>query len=1161
MSKILSALLSGGANGDLRRYGRAVRRIDALEPEMHARSDAELRSLSDSLRERVAAGADIADVTDESFALVREAGRRVTGKRLYDVQLVGGLALADGRIAESPTGSGKAIPTSSYLPTPTGWRHASDIQVGDELFGRDGRPTKVVGVFPQGELEAFRLTFADGRTQLAAGNHRWGVAPTGPEEEPALTVMTTDELVASDAQWSVPLAEPARYKTAELPLPPYVLGVMLGGATIGRSEVVIEARNGVARGVQIKLSLALGIDVSVRKVGRRLWSVGASEGGSDVCRLLRGLFGGMLVGDSRDFYIPNEYLVADARQRSDLMSGITDMLAEGRGGRVVMSLPSSQLRDDVRQLAWSLGMVCPCVHRGHASNVLELGADRQGALRDHTLPAYAGNSFMLPIVSIEDTGRRQEMVCFAVDADDHLFQCGDYIVTHNTIMAAAPSYVRALAGRGAHVVTVNDYLARRDAEDIGRIHHFLGLSVGLLQNGMDAAGRHEAYASDITYGTNSEFGFDYLRDNMASSVAGQVQRGHYFAIVDEADSILIDEARTPLIIAGEGSGETRLYRDFARAVRGLKADEDYDLNKANDTIAATDKGLRTIEGRLGLSIYDDPSGRLVNHLQQALKAEYMFHRDQQYAVIGGEVKIVDEFTGRIMGDRRYSNGLHQAIEAKEGVRVQAESMTYATTTLQNYFRSYEHLSGMTGTALSEASEFREIYHTPVTVVPPNVPSRRVDHPDVIYVDEDAKYKAVVEDVVARHAKGQPCLVGTVTIEHSERLSRMLDKRGVRHSVLNAKHHEQEAAIIAQAGRLGAVTIATNMAGRGTDILLGGNPEGLAHDSLVAQGYFGRDDDGSVVLPSEDLARETLERFRQQCAAERERVIAAGGLCVIGTERHEARRIDNQLRGRAGRQGDPGETVFYVSLEDDIMRCFGKGADLTASYLKMADDPSVPLTGRAVSKVIENAQRHIEDSNYAVRRDVVKYDDVMNGQRNAVYGLRQRVLTATDDSMRDITRESVEMAVDRAVRALPDPAALDRWVDELSADELHIADDDPKATVQAAVDAKVAEVGPASELDLQRTCLLRVIDAQWVSYISEMEALKNGIGMRSIGQRDPLVEWRRDAYACFDRLMGDVRASYLRTLLHVRVTRLDAQPPRLNRRQRRAAQHMAKARRV
>ncbi|MBO7701464.1 MAG: preprotein translocase subunit SecA, partial [Eggerthellaceae bacterium] len=600
-----------------------------------------------------------------------------------------------------------------------------------------------------------------------------------------------------------------------------------------------------------------------------------------------------------------------------------------------------------------------------------------------------------------------------------------------TLVSTLAGYLNALPGTNVHIVTVNDYLAKRDSEWMGRIYKFMGMNVGLIQNGMRGAAKKPAYLADVTYGTNSEFGFDYLRDNMVSRADARVQRGHHFAVVDEVDSILIDEARTPLIISGAGSAAADTYNKFARAVVGLERDLDYQMDEAKRTINATEVGLERIESFLGIEdIYADTSGALDNHLQQALKAQYLFHRDIDYVVTNGEVKIVDEFTGRIMEGRRWSEGLHQAVEAKEHVKVKEENQTLATITLQNYFRLYEKLSGMTGTAMTEDSEFRQIYKLEVTAIPPNKPVIRQDKNDQVYRTIDAKFNAVADQIAERNAKGQPCLVGTVSIESSERLSRLLDKRGISHETLNAKNHEREAHIVAQAGRVGAVTIATNMAGRGTDILLGGNPEVLAEDLLRGRGFDpdadpARREEARVAaeeaMESEDprvraKAKEILDQLAEALPAptaeaaekaladakavtdeERERVRAAGGLLVIGTERHESRRIDNQLRGRSGRQGDPGESQFYLSLEDDLMRRFG--GDRMDSISRMMERTQLPddqpIQAGMVSKAIENAQHSVESMHFAARKNVLEYEDVMNLQRQAIYEERNAILDGKD----------------------------------------------------------------------------------------------------------------------------------------------------------------------
>ena len=712
-----------------------------------------------------------------------------------------------------------------------------------------------------------------------------------------------------------------------------------------------------------------------------------------------------------------------------------------------------------------------------------------------------------------------------------------------TLVSTLAGYLNALSGEGVHIVTVNDYLAKRDSEWMGTIYKFLGISVGLLQNGMRLSLKKPAYEADITYGTNSEFGFDYLRDNMVTRPEMRVQRGHHYAIVDEVDSILIDEARTPLIISGAGTKSAGIYKDFAKAVRGLTPDVDFEMDEAKHTIATTEIGLEKVERALNIDdIYNDETGQLVNHLQQALKAEYMFHRDQQYVVIDGEVKIVDEFTGRIMEGRRYSEGLHQAIEAKENVQVREENQTLATITLQNYFLMYDKLSGMTGTAMTEDAEFREVYHVPVQVIPPNRPVKREDLDDLVYRTIDAKFEAVVRDVEERHQNGQPVLVGTVSIDNSERISRILSKRGIKHNVLNAKFHEREAQIIAQAGREGAVTIATNMAGRGTDILLGGNPDVMAEDILRNQGI----EPAEATQEQKETARKEAKEI---CATEREAVTAAGGLCVIGTERHESRRIDNQLRGRSGRQGDPGQTQFYLSLEDDLMRRFGgdrmDGVAAMMQRYELPDD--MPIKAKIVTKLVEGAQRKVEEVNFAMRKNVLDYDDVMNKQRQVIYAERNKILDGKDlmELIETVTASTTQRICEEFCYGDADEwdlEGLEKWLTELTGKtdlpeftedtKFEQLEEDVTAFVQKTFDEKTQKLGEEVMRELAAQVMLRVIDTRWMAYLQEMDYLKTGIGLRGFGQRDPLVEYKTEAYEAFTLLVNTMYEDFLRTILRL-----------------------------
>ena len=693
---------------------------------------------------------------------------------------------------------------------------------------------------------------------------------------------------------------------------------------------------------------------------------------------------------------------------------------------------------------------------------------------------------------------------------------------------------------------------------MGQVYEFLGMSVGLIQNGTKTAARKAAYDADVTYGTNAEFGFDYLRDNMVVNPDSRVQRGHAFAIVDEVDSILIDEARTPLIISGAGSQSTDTYRKFANAVKHLSKDVDFEMDEAKRTIATTDSGLQHVESLLGIEdIYSDISGQLSNHLQQALKAQFLFHRDKDYIVQNGEVKIVDEFTGRIMEGRRYSEGLHQAIEAKEGVLVRAENQTMATITLQNYFRLYDKLSGMTGTAKTEDAEFRDIYKLPVEVIPSNRPVIREELPDLVYRTVDAKFNAVADDVAERHARQQPCLVGTISIESSERLSSLLSKRGIKHSVLNAKFHEQEANIVAQAGRAGAVTIATNMAGRGTDILLGGNPEYLARDILAQRGV--EEDD-----ITDEQWEAALAEAREICAEEARIVRDAGGLAVIGTERHESRRIDNQLRGRSGRQGDPGSSQFYLSLEDDLMRLFGGDRmDRISGLMQRTEiDDDMPIQAKMVTKGIESAQRQVEAMHFSSRKHVLEYDDVMDKQRKTIYAERNDILDGKSYAER--VPELIVGAVEDAVlEYCPghdvyedwDIEGLNAWFKELTGIEFDLDELDHREETSRMVDVvseKVLDIYehkkdqiPEDVFDqVQNQVMLRVIDTLWMSHLSEMDYLRAGIVLRAVGQRDPLVEYKEEAYSAFSALVAAIYEDFIRTVLRLQVTVNLEQPEQL-----------------
>ena len=723
-----------------------------------------------------------------------------------------------------------------------------------------------------------------------------------------------------------------------------------------------------------------------------------------------------------------------------------------------------------------------------------------------------------------------------------------------TLVATLPSYLNALAGRGVHVVTTNDYLAERDSEWMGRIHRFLGLKVGVILANMTPAERREAYLADITYGTNNEFGFDYLRDNMAWTLEECVQRDHFFAVVDEVDSILIDEARTPLIISGPADKATKWYMEFATLVGKLQRDAHYEVDEKKRTVGILENGVTKVEELLQIgNLYEAANTPMIGYLNNAVRAKELFKRDKDYVVMNGELLIVDEHTGRMLAGRRYSEGLHQALEAKERIEIKDENQTLATITLQNYFRLYDKLSGMTGTAMTEASEFHQIYKLGVVPIPTNRSMVRIDQPDLVYKTEAGKFIAVTSDIVEKHRKGQPVLVGTVSVEKSEELSSFLRKAGVPHEVLNAKHHEREAAIIARAGVKGAVTVATNMAGRGTDIMLGGNPEFMADFELQRRGISPVDDAEQY----EKAWPEEITRQKAAVARGHEEVIALGGLYVLGTERHESRRIDNQLRGRSGRQGDPGESRFYLSLQDELMRRFNSG--MVERFLTAAGIPEdAPIESKMVSNAIRSAQTQVESQNFEMRKNVLKYDDVMNRQRQVIYGERRMVLEGADIEdqvatfVSDTLTAYVSMAtsegysedwdLDTLWNALKTIYPISFTIDELIARVGSRAGlDEEFLTVAVIEDCKAAyakreeSLGSEAMRELERKVLLSVLDRKWREHLYEMDYLQEGIGLRAMAQRDPLVEYQREGFDLFSAMMDAIKEEIAGFLFNIEVT--------------------------
>ena len=743
-----------------------------------------------------------------------------------------------------------------------------------------------------------------------------------------------------------------------------------------------------------------------------------------------------------------------------------------------------------------------------------------------------------------------------------------------TLVATLPVYLNSLTEKGVHVITVNDYLAKRDSEWMGKVYKFLGLTVGLAIAGMNPKEKQKAYNCDVTYGTNNEFGFDYLRDNMVIYKDQLVQRKLNYAIVDEIDSILIDEARTPLIISGRGSQSSDLYKKADNFVRKLtpkviveedvknyeQAEDnekyDYIVDLKAKSASLTQKGIKKAEQEFGLENFNDiENSELVHNVNQALRAHGIMKKDIDYIVKDGEVLIVDEFTGRIMYGRRYNNGLHQAIEAKEHVKIADESKTLATITFQNYFRMYDKLSGMTGTAMTEESEFEEIYKLDVIEIPTNKPMVRIDHPDIIYKNENAKYRAVIEDIKESHKKGQPVLVGTVSIEKSEKLSKLLTKEGIKHEVLNAKFHEKEASIVAQAGKFGSVTIATNMAGRGTDIMLGGNSEFLAKQEmaklqytpeLIEQSTTFNETEDEEVLAARKKYKELEEKFDKEIKEEKEKVIAAGGLKIIGTERHESRRIDNQLRGRSGRQGDPGESKFYIGLDDDLMKIFG-GDMITNLYNTLGADENMPIQSKMLSKAVENAQKKVEGRNFTIRKNVLQYDDVMNTQREIIYKQRREVLDGEN------LKNSIEKIIDSVASRLVDSYTTEDGINKealmqdisttfgiTSLNSLNTEKINSSTVSNELIELahnkyneKEKEFGENVLRELERVVMLKIVDERWMDHIDAMDELKDGIGLRAYGQKDPVVQYRIEGFDMFDQMIADIQLNVVKVLMNAR----------------------------
>ena len=1073
-------------------FNKQLKQIEGFRNTMQRLTDKELKQKTEEFKERLKNGETLDKLLPEAFAAVREATARALHTEHYPVQLMGGIALHNGNIAELKTGEGKEIDVNTPIPTPVGWKKAGNIQIGDVVFDRYGKPTVITGVYPQGIKQVYELELMDKRVIRCGAEHQWGVYTDYTTDK--MTTMTTEQIYGQEEyKYFLPLNECVEYPEKTLPLDPYILGAFLSNGCknnsgsfclTGDMEYVKRIAN-MLQADHIKLNdTAYGwefykADGSLIKI---------NEFDDDLLKLIAETY-------PFERYIPAEYKTASEKQRWALIHGIfnSDVLQ--------FTTSSSRLKDDLVEVIHSLGYICSWI-----SETKALGNRKYETFV--VSPVIPDDRLRIAIKQVRKTDEFVEQVCFTVDNDEHLFLVGNYVVTHNTQTCFLPSYLNALEGKGVHVVTVNDYLAGRDAATCRRVMGMLGISVGCVLANMEPEERRKEYACDITYITNSEAGFDYLRDNMVTDMSQKVQRGLNYAIIDEVDSILIDEARTPLIISGQGPTPSSFYQQCDAIAKRLKKGEkldkdrweetnetgDYFVDEKEKTAALTERGVKKVEKFFKIDNYSDSENSEIQHgMMMALKANAIMEKNKDYVVHDDKVDIVDEFTGRILDGRRYSDGLHQAIEAKENVTIQSENMTIATITYQHYFNKYKKKAGMTGTAATEKNEFKDIYHMKVVEIPTNRPVIREDEQDRVYASKREKYHEVLEEIMRAHGKKQPVLVGTTTVETSELLSKMLKNRGVEHQVLNAKQHAREAEIVAHAGEAGTITIATNMAGRGTDI-----------------------------KPDEEALK-------------------AGGLLVIGTERHEARRIDNQLRGRSGRQGDPGRSVFFLSMEDDLMRKYGNEKVLNA-VKEMLHEENQLIQSKTLTKAISNAQKRIEGQHYNTRKALLDYDDVNNEQREMIYAERDKILSGED----------IDETIIRMAKQIADDISRDYAEDQfLFFCKSLLAIEPTEDTDLSAAEKKKKYLYDKIEKDFANVkaqfmmpeqfeayanaVFLKVLDKKWMQHIDDLAHLREGINLKSYGQKDPRVEYKIAAYEMFEEMLRSVRATVVSIIFSTRIS--------------------------
>lgn len=1168
MSNFLEKLLRTGEKREAHRAQNLVDAIQLVAPTYKEMSDAELKEQTSLFKKRIKDGESLDLLIPETFAVVAEASDRVLGKKQYPVQLMGGIALHFGQVAEMGTGEGKAVTLGTLIPTPEGAIPAGNIRLGDTIYAGTGELTNVTGVFPQGTQKVYRLTTSDGRHIDCNAEHLWDAA-IGDDTTHTVTTQQIIEALNADKPVAIPQNGPTAHKKATRSHPGSVLDPKTADICIylGSSYVSLQG-NGTDKWHTLSDMVSFGalmVTMDAHSAGLAHYQLQVEKYREWV--------------SNRDFNISSllgstvspQYTVGiydptgSEWQISSLLEHAATVTDEGT---FVAHAWSEMNADSVAWLARSMGWGA-AIHYDERS------------LLGWVIEIDKNPAEMVSVVDVVDTGRVEEQVCFTVSHPSHLFLAGDHIVTHNTLTAVAPLYLNALTGKGAHLVTTNDYLAREQAEQMGRIYTFLGMTYGAIQEQMGPEERQSIYARDIVYGTNTQFGFDYLRDNIAKAPEQRVQRGLNYVIIDELDSILIDEAVTPLIISSPADNAEKAAQWFtacAEFMATLKEGEHYTADKKKRTADFEDAGIDAAIDYFGIAnqgvLYGEHS-ELLTFLRAALQAEALYEKNKEYIIQGKEVMIVDEHTGRAMEGRRYSNGIHQALEAKERrngnrqVEIQPENPTSATITLQNFFRLYDKMSGMTGTAASEAAELADTYGLTVRTIPPNKPKLRADLPDEVYISEKAKFEAVVAEIKQMHedAEGtylapdgqvrplvQPVLIGTTSVTASEKLSRMLTEANIEHNVLNAKHIEEEAHIIAQAGRLGAVTVSTNMAGRGTDILLGGNAEMLVEERLAMEGLT------SEYTPDayEQRWRELLPIMEDKVSHEREKVRGCGGLYVIGTARHDSRRIDNQLIGRSGRQGDPGKSKFFLSVEDELLRFYGSRS-IAAIVRAMSASPDTPISGKIITKAMASAQAAIDGRHRETRKSTLDYDDVLNAQRKLAYSERSKILEGDKDMLLHQTELLVKDSIEQVTRSWLDERGthLDdwdlkklwvhlkeklQWVPSITPKD--VLDEYPNST-DFTSDALVYELTSAAKtqwdsrverdevmaVHYAKVALLDAIDSEWMAHLADLDYLKEGIGLRSLAQKDPKVEYKIESGDLFNKMTREyIPQAFSKTIL-------------------------------